>query len=134
MKIWMNSQIFEEWVHKLDRTFRMEGRTFALLIDNFPAHPSVSDLTNVLLVFLPPNSTSVLQAMDQVINRSLKALYWGGIVRRLCRELDKTKTLPKVSVLQTMKILVSSWEAVSAQTIANCFRKASITPHAQILL
>ena len=112
----------------------MEGRTFALLIDNFPAHPSVSDLTNVLLVFLPPNSTSVLQAMDQVINSSLKALYWGGIVRRLCRELDKTKTLPKVSVLQTMKILVSSWEAVSPQTIANCFRKASITPHAQILL
>ena len=30
-----------------------------------------------------------------------------------------------------MKILVSSWEAVSAQTIVNCFRKAGITPKAQ---
>ena len=30
-----------------------------------------------------------------------------------------------------MKILVSSWEAVSAQTIVNCFRKAGITPEAQ---
>ena len=56
----------------------MEGRTFALLIDNFPAHPSVSDLTNVSLVFFPPNSTSVLQAMDQGIVRSLKAHYWEG--------------------------------------------------------
>ena len=63
-KSWMNSQIFEEWVRKLDRTFRMEGRKIALLIDNCPAHPSDSDLTNVQLVFLPPNATSVLQPMD----------------------------------------------------------------------
>ena len=60
-KSWMDSQIFEEWVRKLDQTFRMEGRKIALLIDNCPAHPSVSDLTNVQLVFLPPNATSVLQ-------------------------------------------------------------------------
>ena len=31
-----------------------------------------------------------------------------------------------------MKILVSSWEAVSAQIIVNCFRKAGITPEAAI--
>ena len=30
-----------------------------------------------------------------------------------------------------MKILVSSWEAVSVQTIVTCFRKAGITPEAQ---
>ena len=63
-KSWMDSQIFEEWLRKLDRTFRMEGRKIPLLIDNSPAHPSVSDLTNVHLVFLPPNTTSVLQPMD----------------------------------------------------------------------
>ena len=39
-KSWMDSQIFEVWVLKLDRTFRMEGRKLALLIDNCPAHPS----------------------------------------------------------------------------------------------
>ena len=30
-----------------------------------------------------------------------------------------------------MKISVSSWEAVSAQTTVNCFRKTGITPEAQ---
>ena len=127
----MDSQIFEEWVRKLDRTFRMEGRKIALLIDNCPAHPSVSDLTNVQLVFLPPNTTSVLQPIDQGVIRSLKAHYRGRVVRRLCRALDKMKTLPKISILQVIKILVSSWEAVSAQTIVNCFRKAGITSEAQ---
>ena len=69
--------------------------------------------------------------MDQGVIRSLKAHYRGTVVRRLCRALDKTKTLPKISILQAMKILVSSWEAVSAQTIVNCFRKAGITSEAQ---
>ena len=109
----------------------MVGRKIALLIDNCPAHPSISDLTKVQLVFLPPNTTSVLQPMDQGVIRSLKAHYRGRVVSRLCRALDKTKTLPKISILQAMKILVSSWEAVSAQTIVNCFRKAGITSKAQ---
>ena len=108
---------------KLDRTFQMEGRK--------TAHPSVSNLTNVQLVFLPPNTTSVLQPMNQGVIRSLKAHYCGRVVRRLCRTLDKKKTLPKLSILQGMKILVFSWGAVSAQTIVNCFRKAGITPEAQ---
>ena len=130
-KSWMDSQIFEKWVRKLDQTFRMDERKIALLIDNCPAHPSVSDLKNVQLVFLPPNTTSLLQPMDQCVIRSLKAHYRGRVVRRLCRALDKAKTLPKISILQAMKILVSSWEAVSAQTIVNCFRKAGITSEAQ---
>ena len=109
----------------------MEGRKIALLIGNCPAHPSVSDLTKLQLVFLPPNTTSVLQPMDQGVLRSLKALYRGRVVSRLCRTLDKTKTLPKISILQAMKIPVSSWETVSAQTIVNCFRKAGITSEDQ---
>ena len=98
---------FEDWVRKLDRTFRMEGRKIALLIYNCPAHPSVSDL-NVQLVFLPPNTISVLQPMDQAVIRSLKVHYQGRVVRRLCRALDETKTLPKISIPQAMRTLVSS--------------------------
>ena len=101
----------------------MKGRKIALFIDNCPAHPSVSDLTNVHLVFLPPNTTS-----HQGVIRSLKAHYRGRVVRQLCRALDKTKTLPKLPILQVIEILVSSWEAVSTKTIVNCFRKAGITP------
>ena len=66
----MDSQIFEEWVCKLDQTFQMECRRIALLIDNCPAYPSVFDLTNVQLVFLPLNTTSVLKSMDQDVIRS----------------------------------------------------------------
>ena len=38
-KSWMNSEIFEEWVRKLDRTFRADDRKIAFVIGNCPAHP-----------------------------------------------------------------------------------------------
>ena len=63
-KSWMNSEIFEEWVRKLDRKFRADDLKIALIIDNCPAHPSISNSTNVQIVFLPPNTTSILQPMD----------------------------------------------------------------------
>ena len=47
------------------------------------------------------------------------------------QSIRKNENVAKISILQTMKILVSSWEAVSAQTIVNCFRKTDITLEAQ---
>ena len=69
----MNSEIFEEWVCKLERKFCADDRKITLVIDNCPVHPSISNLTNVQIVFLPPNTTSILQTIDQGVIRSLKA-------------------------------------------------------------
>ena len=82
-------------MRKLEQTFQMEGRKIALLIDNWPGHLSASDLTNVKLIFLPRNTTSVLQPMDLGVIRSLKLNYWGRVIHQLWRALDKTKTVAK---------------------------------------
>ena len=49
----------------------------------------------------------------------------------LCRALEKKEPCPKISILQSMKILADSWEVVTKETIINCFRKAGITPAVQ---
>ena len=72
-KSWMTGELFEEWVKGLDRGFRVKDRRIALLVDNCPAHPTIEGLTNIHLIFLPPNTTSVLQPMDQGVIRSLKS-------------------------------------------------------------
>ena len=69
----MNSEIFTSWVKHLDRTMIAKGRKIALIVDNCPAHPYVEGLEAVELVFLPPNTTSKLQPMDQGVIRALKA-------------------------------------------------------------
>ena len=123
----MDSGIFENWARKLDQKFRVDGRKIVLIIDNCTAHPSISNLTNIHLVFLPPNTTSVLQPMDQGDIRSLKAHYRRRVVRLLCSALENNKPLPKISILSGMKILADSWEAVTKQTIINCFKKFGIS-------
>ena len=126
-KSWMCGDLFEEWVKMLDSTFRAHDRKVVLLVDNCTAHPKIENLTNINMIFLPPNTTSVLQPMDQGVIRSLKAHYRSRIVRLCIKALDKNHPLPKVSILEAMKHLVSSWHAVSEKTIVNCFKKANIS-------
>lgn len=131
-KSWMNSDLFEEWVKELDRRFKSENRNVVLIVDNCPAHPRIDHLANLKLIFLPPNTTSVSQPMDQGVIRSLKAHYRRRAVQMLIRSLDRNEPLPKISVLHAMKLIVASWNAVSKQTIVNCFKKAGISDENQV--
>ena len=72
-KSWMTSDLFEEWVHELECKFQYEDRKIALIVDNCPAHSDNNDLKAIELVFLPPNTTSHTQPMDQGVIPSLKA-------------------------------------------------------------
>ena len=126
-KSWMSSELFEQWVRELDRKFKLEGRKIALIIDNCPAHPHIDGLQAIELFFLPPNTTSRLQPMDQGVIRSLKAHYRKMAAQRIIDAIDQGKTLPKISILQAMKQLVQAWDAVTAQTIVNCFAKSGFT-------
>jgi hypothetical protein len=58
-------------------------RKILLLVDNCPAHPHIQDLSNIKLVFLPPNATSVLQPMDIGIIKRFKGYYRRFLVLQL---------------------------------------------------
>ena len=120
--------MFEEWVRELDRKFASEGRSTALVIDNCPAHPHIENLKSIKLFFLPPNTTSATQPIDQGVIRSLKAKYRKNMFPKIIRNLGKNKALPAVSILNGMQMLISAWDTVSIETIVNCFRKAGISP------
>ena len=49
----MTSEVFQEWIQKLDRMLFDKARNIVVLVDNCHAHPDVSYLTNVKLVLLP---------------------------------------------------------------------------------
>ena len=65
--------------------------------------------------------------MDQGVMQSLKAHFRRRIVRLCIKALDENRPVPKITILQAMKSFVSSWNAVSKETIANCFKKANIS-------
>ena len=130
-KGWMDSILFEEWVREVDRRFTKEGRKIVLLVDNCPAHPSIDNLVSTELIFLPPNTTSKLQPMDQSVIRSLKADYKTMSIKKLIEATEKKKPLPEFSILDALQMLDLAWRKVTTKTVVNCFEKAGVSKEKQ---
>ena len=78
---WMTDHIFQVYskvqlVHELKEYCKSQDLAFRILrvLDNAPAHPHVlQDLhQDIKFVFLPPNTTFLLQPMDQGVIKMLK--------------------------------------------------------------
>ena len=123
----MDNTLFEEWIRELDVKFQKENRKIALIIDNCPAHPTIADLSNVKLIFLSPNTTSVSQPMDQGVIKCLKAFYRRRLVNLMKKRLEQGQDVPNISILRALQRLVASWNDVTKTSIVNCFGKAKIS-------
>ena len=76
---WMTSEIFKEWLDKLNSKFKSENRNVLLYLDNFSGHYRTDktdhNYSNIKIHFYPPNCTSVIQPMDQGIINAEKIKY-----------------------------------------------------------
>lgn len=122
---WMTSAIFEEEIRKWGKQLSKTQKKILLLIDNCPAHPNLDNLTNIKLVFLPPNSTSVLQPMDQGIIRSLKCHYRKLLLKKIIVDLEDNNQ--HITLLDAVDLLERAWREISSSTIANCFRHSKLS-------
>ena len=70
--------------------------------------------------------------MDQGVTRALKAFYCANVVRRQTKYIDAGRTTSKINILEAMRMLVRSWDTVSANTVKNFYREAGILEETQI--
>lgn len=121
-RAWMDSEIFSEWLLKLERTCSSDNRHILLLLDNFKCHEVDLDLPHVKILFLPPNTTSKSQPMDQGIINNVKQLYKKHLAEHYWSETQSG--VPKaINLLQGIRFLKQSWDEVKRKTISNCFKK-----------
>ena len=71
-KAWMTSEIYQRWHQNFDSKMRRQNHQILLFLDNVPSHPNDVNMTNVKLVFIPANTTSMLQPPDQKIIKTVK--------------------------------------------------------------
>lgn len=105
---WMTTDECTRWLNKLNNKMRIQKRKIILLFDNCPAHPPHVDLSNVKVAYLPKNTTSVLQPMDQGIIRNVKHYYRTRLVQRLCALIGKPNVQRKdcfINVYQALHFL-----------------------------
>ena len=100
----MTATIFKVWVKKLDSCMRKCNRTVALVLDNCTAHPNIIGLTNVKLIFLPPNITAKTQPIDAGFIRCLKPHYRKKLAKIHLLAFEKKKNF-KIDDLEGMRLL-----------------------------
>ena len=82
-KAWMNSFIFENWLKKINIYFNAHKRKIIHLMDNAPSHIVKKEFSNIEILKLPKNSTSLTQPLDQGIIRSFKNFYKKGFMKEI---------------------------------------------------
>lgn len=127
-KAWMTSMIFEQEIRKWDLELRKNNRKILLLVDNCPAHPSLQNLKNINLVFLPPNTTAKLQPMDQGVIRSFKVHYRRLMILKIIENMEEKKIHLQMTVLDAIRFMKRAWSNVSQTTIRNSFKKSGLIP------
>ncbi|XP_072142099.1 tigger transposable element-derived protein 4-like [Dermacentor andersoni] len=122
-KAWITQSLFEDYNHHVDRMFECQKRQVVIVVDNCMAHGAVNNLQAICLEFLPPNTTSVLQPMDQGVIKNLKVHYRARLLGRTLMCFDNGKT-HSVNLFTALGMLADAWKAVQPSMIANCYRHA----------
>lgn len=78
-KAWMDCTLFEKLLQKLDWQMNAANQHILLFVDGCTSHVSLNGLTNIKLIFFPPNCTSWLQPADQGIIQNLKIHYYPSL-------------------------------------------------------
>ena len=131
-KAWMTGAILESVLSKLNRRLSARGRKIALLMDNAGCHPEdLKDrFSNIRIIFLPPNTTSMLQPLDLGIIQNFKVHYRTLFLRFVLSKIDACETASEitksVSILHAIRWIAQAWEAVRPEVVKKCFRKAGI--------
>lgn len=136
-KSWMQVSIFNEVILKLNEKMRRKGRKIVLLLDNAPVHLILDEtqekLDSIVVKFLPPNTTTVLQPCDAGIIHSFKCHYKRLFVQNRINAYDNVQDgiveeLADYNIYDALQNSAEAWSMVSPQTISNCWKKTGILP------
>lgn len=124
-KGWMTVSVYQEWLRKLDER---ENRRILFLVDNAPTHIHRDvNLKNVAVMKFPPNTTALLQPMDQGVIAYLMHEFMNKKTDAAVeRFLEDEKKPFQASLLQGIKWCEESWSSVPAEVIQNCWRHAGL--------
>ena len=131
----MTGLICEEYLRWLNNKIQSKGRKVLLLIDNFSSHElavqlvgGLQGLSNVRIAWLPLNTTSVWQPIDQGIITSFKLQYRKLWIAFMLQEYEANKNPQKtVNLLRAVQWIQAAWEtSVTIDTIQRYWWKSTL--------
>ena len=136
---WMTAAIMEPWLHWFSR--KVHNKRILLLMDNFSAHTLAIEiikqqdqLQNLVICWLPPNSTSKTQPLDQGIIQSFKAQYRKRWLTYMLDEFESQRNpLHTMNILKAIRWSIQAWDNVTPEAIINCWYHSTVIEKPQQL-
>jgi hypothetical protein len=127
-KGWMTVVAFRSWLKSFDKQMAAADRHVVLLVDNATSHkPPEEPLEHVRVVMLPPNTTAVLQPMDQGVIACIKAYIMDAQTEAIMRRyLDGDEDAHKIEMIEAVHWCKDAWEKVSPDAIRHCWQHAGL--------
>ncbi|XP_066955749.1 tigger transposable element-derived protein 1-like [Macrobrachium rosenbergii] len=137
-KAWVILMIFEDWfndhiVPAVERYCALKSLPFKVLLvlDNALGYPqSLSDMhPYVKVVYLPPNTTLLLQLMDQGVIAKFKAYYLRRTICSALRAVESNQELilkqfwKAYNIADAMKNIASAWDEVKMTILNGAWKK-----------
>lgn len=132
---WQTRALFKEW---FEDVFVPQVKTHLeeqdlppkaiLLLDNATCHLSEEELRtsdgNIQVKFLPPNTTSILQPLDQSIIKSLKQKYRKKLLSYLISQpgADVAQKQKSLNLKEVIFLITEAYNELSETTIKNGFK------------
>ncbi|XP_050340763.1 tigger transposable element-derived protein 1-like [Bactrocera neohumeralis] len=133
-KAWVTSAIFTEWFQKhfipeVRRYMKEKCLEFKvlLILDNAPGHP-VLEHPNVQFCFLPPNTTSLIQPLDQGIIATFKTYYIRSSFHYVVEKLDNYEESSvidewkKFSIMDCINQVKIALDLLKPSTLNSCWK------------
>ena len=103
------------------------NRSVVLFLDNATSHKIEREYSNLKVIFLPTNTTSVLQPLDQGIIFTIKQNYRKHFLTRILNHIDddcQPKEIAKsVTVLDACIWVSNCVKSINRKTVQRCFAK-----------
>ncbi|KAG0420115.1 Tigger transposable element-derived protein 1 [Dictyocoela roeselum] len=123
----MISELFKKFLDRLNSKMLWNGRKILLILDNAPLHPDVTH-SNVELMFLPKNRTSIIQPLDMGVIKASKSHYFNALVDSSVCDFENIniKIFNTTSLKDAVMLTSIAWDCIKTETIENCFKKALV--------
>lgn len=131
---WMTHWLFRDWffkhfVPKVTEYLKSANLTLraTLVLDICSAHGSSDELKTAdggfTTVFLPPNTTAVLQPLDQNVIQMVKANYRQTMLKEILgRPGEFSDNVKRINIKEAIFWVAEAWEKVPAESIAKSWK------------
>ena len=135
---WADCEIFTDWFYHqfipgVKKHLEDQGlpHKALLLLDNAPAHPEAGSLMSddgcIKAMFLPPNTTALIQPMDQGVLEALKRRYRRRLLHKLLLEDKDGQSMieyaKSINLKDVVYMVASAWDDIPASTFKKSWNK-----------